>query len=129
MQRMSRFEPLQVDLDAETGTVWELDRPIDDLERLPGQTLAVLPDPMSIYSGYVSRSCRRYMGKHGQRDVEVIVGVRSPGEAPVAAELRYAHGALHGPEMRIGQRNVQCAQLHCMLQLAPVGGNHVGGRG
>src|SRR3984885_14299500 len=106
---MGGLEPLHVDLYAEPGTPRKLGRSIHDRERVPGQTLAVLPDPMSIDSGYVSRSSRRHMSKHGQRDVEVVVGMRSPGKAPVAAELRHADGALHGPEMRIGQGNVYCA--------------------
>ena len=51
----------------------------------------------------------------GQRDVEVIVGVRSPSKAPLAAELRYAHRALHCPEVRIGEWNIDGVELNCVL--------------
>ncbi len=70
-----------------------------------------------------------HMGEHGQGDVEVVVGVRAPGQAPVAAGLAHAHRAGHGPEMRVGQRNIDGLQRQRMGHLAPVGGNHVGGRG
>src|SRR3984885_13663932 len=126
---MCRLDALQVDLDAEAGASGQLDFSMDDGERLSGQALAVLPDPMRIDGGYLTRSSRSHMGEHGQRNVEVIVGVRSPSEAPVAAKLRHPHRALHGPEMRIGQGDVDRVQLNSMLELSPVGGDHVGGRG
>ncbi len=66
------------------------------------------------------------VGEHGERDVEVVVGVRAPGEAPLAAELGDSDGALHGPEVRVGEGDVDGVELGGVLELAPVGGDHVG---
>ena len=65
------------------------------------------------------------VGEHGERDVEVVVGVGAPGEAPFAAELGHADGALHGPEVRVGEGNVDGVELGGEAELAPVGGDHV----
>ena len=98
---------------------------VDDLQRVFGEALAVLPDPMRVDRGDFARRGRGHVGEHRQRDVEVIVGVRAPGEAPLAAELGHAHRALHRPEVRIGKRNVDGVQLNRMPELAPVGRDHV----
>ena len=66
------------------------------------------------------------VGEHGEGDVEVVVGVRAPREAPLAAELGDADGALHGPEVRVGEGDVDGVQLGGVRELAPVGGDHVG---
>ena len=65
------------------------------------------------------------VGEHRQRHVEVVVGVRAPGQSPCVAELRDAHRAGHRPEVRIGQRNVDGAGADRVAQLAPVGADHV----
>ena len=46
------------------------------------------------------------MGEHGQGNIEVVVGVRAPGQAEFLAQLRQAHRALHGPEVRVGQGDI-----------------------
>ncbi len=58
------------------------------------------------------------MREHGQRHVEVVVRMRAPGQAPVAAGLRHAHRAGHGPEVRVGQRDVDRLQRQ---RMAPAG--------
>ena len=68
------------------------------------------------------------VGEHRERDVEVIVRMRAPGEAPVAARLRDAHRAAKRPEMRVGERDVDRLQGERVGELAPVGGDHVGRR-
>jgi hypothetical protein len=91
--------------------------------------LAVLPDPVCVYGGNVARRRGRDMGKHGQRHIEMVVGMRTPAQAAVVAHLGDAYAAGHGPEMRIGQGNIHRAQFQRMGHLAPVGGHHVGGGG
>src|SRR5436305_736296 len=53
--------------------------------------------------------------------------MRAPGEAPIAAHLRYTHGAAERPEMWVGERDIDGARLDGVAHLAPVGGDHVGG--
>ena len=100
----------------------------DDLQRLLRQALAVLPDPVRVDRGDAARRGGADVREHRQRDVEVVVRVRAPGQAPVAAGLRDAHRAGHGPEVRIGERNVDRLQRQRVHHLAPVGGDHVGRR-
>ncbi len=58
----------------------------------------------------------------------MVVGVRAPGKAEIVAELRHPDGALHRPEMRIRQRNVDGLQHDGMAHFPPVRGDHVGCR-
>ena len=103
--------------------------PSDDLERLFRQTfLILLPDPMRVQCGDLPRRGGSDMGEHGQRDIEMIVGVRAPGQPPFMAHLCDANRALHGPEVRIGQRDIHGMQPDRMPHLAPIRGDHVGGR-
>src|SRR6185312_10996355 len=39
--------------------------------------------------------------------------------------LRRAHGSAQGPEVRIGEEDVDGVELHGVEQLPPVGGDHV----
>ena len=100
-----------------------------DLQGVFGQALAVLPDPVGVDGRDAARCGGAHMGEHGQGHIKVVVGVRAPGQAPVAAGLRHAHRAGHGPEVRVGQRNIHALQRQRVGELPPVGGNHVGGRG
>ena len=43
------------------------------------------------------------------------------------AHLRHPHRTLHGPEVRIGQRNIDRLQRQRVAHLPPVGGDHIGG--
>ena len=99
-----------------------------DLQRLFGEPLAVLPDPVRVDCGDLAGRGRRHVREHGERNIEMVVRVRSPGQPPVAAELRHAHRALHRPEMRIGERDVDGMHWIAWRQLPPVGGDHVGRR-
>ena len=69
--------------------------PPRDLERLSGQALAVLPDPVRVDGGDPAGRRGGDVREHGQGNIEVVVGVRAPGQAPFAAHLRHAHRALH----------------------------------
>ena len=56
----------------------------------------------------------------------MVVGMCTPGPAPFTAHLRNAHRTLHGPEMRVSQRNIHGLQHDGMPHLPPVCINHVG---
>src|ERR1043165_8358417 len=100
VESVGLFNLNQIRLQAEAGQIGDRDRTADDLEGLAGQPLAILPDPMSVNGGNPSRCGGGDMREHCERDVEVIVGMRTPRQAaPVAAELGDTNGALHGPEM------------------------------
>src|SRR3954447_12826830 len=115
-----------VDFDTQARPLRHGDLAALDLEWLLGQRLAVLPDPVRVDRGDLAGGGGADMGEPGERDVEMVVGVRTPGQAVVAAGLGHAHRALHGPEMGIGQRNVHRAEAQRMGQLPPIGRDHVG---
>src|SRR5204862_4543382 len=94
---------------------------ISNFERLPREALPVLPDPVGIDGRDFARSCRRHMCDHRERNVEVIIGVRAPGQTPRLTNLCHTHGALHRPKMWICQRYVDGLKLDRMAQLPPVG--------
>ena len=120
------FDFFHVHFDSKARRCGDGDGSVDNFQRLFRQALAVLPNPVRINSGNFSRRGGGDMREHRERNIEVIVRVRTPGEpAPIAAELRHAHGALHGPEMRIGQRNIHGLQLQRVGQLRPIGSDHV----
>ncbi len=54
--------------------------------------------------------------------------MRSPGQSPLAAELRHPNRTLHGPEVRVGQRYINCVQFCGKPQLPPICRDHVCGR-
>jgi hypothetical protein len=125
---MRLHDAVHVRLDAQARPLRHGDLAADDLQRLARQALAAfLPDPVGVDGRDLARRRRRAVGEHRQRHVEVVVRVRAPGQAPVGAELGQAHRTLHGPEVRIGQRDVDRAQQVRVGHLAPVGGDHVGG--
>src|SRR5262249_50823196 len=92
-QRLVLVEPMRcldlrhVDLDTETRPVGNGNCATDDLQGLLGQALTVLPDPVGGDSGDLSRRGGGDGREHRKRDVEVIVGVGPPGQAPIAAHL------------------------------------------
>src|SRR6185369_2086951 len=94
-----------VELDAQAGLLGYLDHAADDLQRVAREPLAVLPDPVGVDRGDTAWRGGGHMREHGQRNVEMVVGMRAPGQAPVAAGLRNAHRAGHRPEVRVGQRD------------------------
>src|SRR3981081_3888154 len=89
--------------------------------------LAILPYPMCIDGSYSSGSRSGNMSEHCERDIEVVVGMGSPGQAPLTAKLRHANGALHCPEMRIGQRYINGMQFRFEPELPPIRRDHVCG--
>jgi hypothetical protein len=111
------------------GFIRHLHQAVDDAQRLPGQALLpFLPDPVRVDRGDLARRGGGGVREHRQRHVEMVVRMRAPGQAELVAHLRDAHRALHGPEMRVGQRDVDRVEFQRMIELAPVGGDHVGGR-
>ena len=128
VERMCAFHLLQIDFHSEPWTLWNLNPAIFNPKWLSCKPLSILPNPVGIDSRYSSRRRRRHMRKHRERNIEVVVRVRPPGQSPLVTELRDTHRSLHRPEMRIGKRNVDCLQLNCMLQFTPVGSDHVSGR-
>ena len=106
IQLMSFVNFDHVKLNAQAGFFRDLDGAVFNLQRLASQALAVLPDPVRVHGGYLAGCGGAHMREHGQRDVKVVVGMRAPGQAPGLAHLRDPNRALHGPEMRVGQRNV-----------------------
>ena len=56
----------------------------------------------------------------------MVVGMRAPGQVELLADLRDPDRPLHGPEMRIGKRDIDAVQLQGVAELAPIGGDHVG---
>ena len=56
----------------------------------------------------------------------MVVAVAAPHEAKVIAQLTNPDAAVHGPEMRIRQRNVHALQRDGMAHLAPVRIDHIG---
>src|SRR3974390_2157890 len=103
---MRRIELLEIELYSQSGPLRHSDLTRDDPEWLFCQPLSVLPNPMGVDRRDAAGSGGSDLREHGQRDVEVIVGMRPPGEPKFPAQLRDADRALHGPEVRIGQRNV-----------------------
>src|SRR3954471_1374085 len=68
-----------VDFDTQARPLRHGDLAALDLERLLGQRLAVLPDPVRVDRGDLAGGGGADMGEHGERDVEMVVGVRTPG--------------------------------------------------
>ncbi len=116
-----------VDLDAQAGLLRDRDLASLDEQRLLGEALAFLPDPVGVHRGDVAGRGGADVREHRERDVEVVVRMRSPGEAAFLTDLRDLHRALHGPEVRIGERDVDRLQLQRVVELTPVGGDHVRG--
>ena len=89
--------------------------------------LPVLPNPMGVDRRHLAGRRGGDVSEHGERNIEMIVGVRAPGQPEVPARLRDPDRALHRPEMGIGKGNVDRMELDCVAELAPVGRDHVGG--
>ncbi len=127
---MGGEQPLLVEGDAEARRVRQGDLAADDAQRLLGEPLqALLPDPVRVQGVVRSGRRRAAVGDHGQRDVEVVVGVAPPRQAHCVAQLGDAHRAPHGPEVRVGERDGHRLQGERVGELPPVGGDHVGGGG
>ena len=111
----------------------------------PG-ALGACTNPPSICSGFLVRRCPSCQiqcvsiavtrpGAAAPTCVNIasdtsksVVRVRAPGQARVAAGLGDAHGAGHGPEVRVRQRDVHRLQRQRVRELPPVGRDHVGRR-
>ena len=74
-ERMCSFNGFHVRFHAEAGSLRERDLSVDDGPRVARKAISILPNPMCIYRGYVTNRGSGSMGKHGEGDVKVIVGV------------------------------------------------------
>lgn len=54
--------------------------PVHYAQRFTGKALAVLPDPVGVDCGDLARCRSRHLGEHRQRNVEVVVRMRTPGQ-------------------------------------------------
>src|SRR5690349_10937309 len=82
VERMRGIDRGHVELDTEPGRGRHLHLAVDDLERPSGQRLAVLPDPVRIDRGDAAGRRGGDVREHRERDVEVVVRVRAPRQAP-----------------------------------------------
>jgi hypothetical protein len=126
IERVRRLDGRQVELDTESRCARHLHMAADDRERL---FVSAWPScQIQCVSIAVTRpgAGGGDVGEHRERDVEVVVRVRAPRQAPVAARLRDAHRSGHRPEVRIGERDVDRLQRERVRELAPVGRDHVG---
>ena len=99
----------------------QIDAAVHDLQRRPGQALQpLLPDPVGVDAVELAGHRRGALGHHGQGDIEVVIGVAAPHQAEVIAELADTDGTLHGPEVRIGQRDIYAALHDAVVHLTPV---------
>ena len=99
-----------VDFEAEAGFVrYANETPLNFVRRF-GEALAILPDPVGVDRRYLAWRGGTNVGEHGERNIKVVVRMRAPGEAEHFAQLRDTHRALHGPEVRVGKRNVDRLQ-------------------
>ena len=99
-----------------------------DLHRVLRQTVsALLPNPVRIDTVHTARDGSGTLCNHREGNIEVVVGVAAPHQTEVVAQLTDTYRTLHGPEVRICQRDVDCLQLDAVTHLTPVGIDHVGG--
>ena len=75
------------------------------------QALVFLPDPVRGDCGDLAGRDHRHGREQGQRDVEVVVGMRTPSGVVHLAKSREPNRALYGLEMRVGRRNVRSLEL------------------
>src|SRR5689334_21906076 len=127
VQLVRLLQRLAVQFDAQAGRRGNFDGAALDLHRVPGQALAVLTNPVRVQRGDLTGGCRTGVREHGQRNVEVVVRVRAPGQAELVAQLGHPHRTVHRPEVRVSQRNVHGVAADGMRHFPPVSGNHVGG--
>src|SRR5215469_9032746 len=125
---MSLFQLLEVRLHSETGQLRYADLTSNDLKRLPGDSLTILPNPMRVDCCRSSACCSSNVREHCQGDIEMIVGVRAPGHPVLTTELGCTNRTGHRPEVWISKQNVNGIQLCSVIELPPVSCNHICGR-
>lgn len=70
-----------VQFHAQTGRIRNGNFSVFNLQRIFGQTtIALLPNPVGIDSGRITRCRRAHMGKHRQRDIKVVIRMAAPGQ-------------------------------------------------
>src|SRR5215510_9612314 len=98
---MRGLDLLPVDADPKPGPLGYVQEAAFDLKRFQGQTLSLLPDPVRVDRRDLPGCRGRHVREHGERYVEVIVGMRTPGQTPGSAQLGNPHRAGQAPEMRV----------------------------
>ena len=116
---------IHVEFDAEAGRFGHGDATAADFERLAGESLADLPNPVGVDGRHVSTGGGGDVRHHRQGHVEMVVAVRTPGQALQFAQGRGFDGAAHRPEVAIGQRHVDRLQANRFDELRVIDGDHV----
>src|SRR5262249_32283898 len=91
VQRVRLLDLNEIRLNAEPRTFGHPQMSISNFQGVLREALPVVPNPVSVDGSDLARRCRGNMGEHRERNVEVIVGVRSPSQAPRLANLCYAN--------------------------------------
>ena len=95
---MGSFNGFHVELDAQVWFFRQRNLAVNDLPRVFGRMLCVLPDPLGINCRDLAKCDRRNMCKHGKRHIKVVVEMRARGQA----QLDHLNRALHGPKVQVG---------------------------
>src|SRR5450759_4395858 len=98
IQQVRLLDLVEVERYSKTRRLGHPDHAPGDHERLARESLTVLPDPVRVDRCNLTGRRGGRVSKHRERDVEMIVRVRTPRKAEVAAHLRDADRALHRPE-------------------------------
>ena len=103
---MRRPDFVHVGGEAEAGLFGDADFAVDDLVVVVAEVLPVLPDPVGVERGDLAGAGGGRLAEDGERDVEVVVRMASPGETPVVEDLSHSYAARHCPEMGVGQHDI-----------------------
>lgn len=107
IQLMGLHDLIHIQLNPQPRRRRHLHHATFDLKRLLSKTLITfLPYPVGVDSSDRARRSGGDVREHRQRDIEVVVGVRTSGQAKLMAHLRHANRPLHRPEVRVSQRNI-----------------------
>ena len=110
---------------AETRCIRNLQLAADDLWRIIEEVLTILPDPVGIERCRIADGRSTHLCKCSQGDIEVVVRVNAPGETPGVQQLRHTDRTIEAPEVRICEDDIAGIEAYGVIELTPVGGNHV----
>ena len=83
------FNGLHVEFHSQARLSGYLNHAVLDLQGILGEVLPILPNPVRVDGGHFARRCRCTVREHGQRHIEVIVGMRAPSEVVHLTQLRH----------------------------------------
>ena len=118
--------PLHIGLDSQTRFCRQFDVSVFYGKRFFRKTLdTFLPNPVCIDRVQISRHRRRRMCDHRERNIEMIVRMRTPCHTERVAQLSDPYRPAHRPKMAIRKRYVYRLKLYRMTKLSPVRRNHI----